>query len=165
MADAAPAPSPDRLIEAYRHLAASAALLNKSSDALSQPIAALDAGLQKLNLGITSWHPFRRVEIEGLWFVSDVGYAKLNGHWGLALRHSIGTTPQTEHDTQEEWLFNDAPRHMRIDAIDHLPDLLLKLSKNAEKTSRKLQAKAEQATQLVTALVQAGVIPATKGRS
>jgi hypothetical protein len=45
-----------------------------------------------------------------------------------------------------------APRPLRIDAIDKIPDLLDKLAKAADKTTRKLTEKMAQAQELAEAL-------------
>ena len=54
----------------------------------------------------------------------------------------------------EEWLFNDGPRAMRISAIDKIPDLLERLVKAADKTTKKVQEKTSQALELAAAILK-----------
>ena len=95
----------------------------------------------------------------------DVGYARLNGRWGLALRKINGHHGSADNDV-EEWHYNDAPRSYRIEALDKLPDLLEELVKNAERTAKKLKESTTAAQELAAILktVAAEVAPERKGR-
>src|SRR5688572_3461835 len=89
--------------------------LNAVSDALSGVVAQIDLELRKLNLGLEVWHSAGNEEL-------DIGYARVNGHWGIAIRKD-----------KEKWLFRNAPRKYRIETIDHLPEVLVALTKEAER--------------------------------
>jgi hypothetical protein len=64
-----------------------------------------------------------------------------------------------EHDSEscadESWLFNDAPRDLRVDAVEKLPELLERLKKKAESTSKKIAEKTERAKELADAMKRA----------
>lgn len=145
-----------RIAESYKKLAGSAQLLNAASDGLAKQITSLDLALQRLNLGVIAWERVQGIDDDGTgcYWSRDVGYTKIGSRWGLALRTREGSHQQ-EEDTVEEWLFNDSPRHMRIDAIDKIPDLVEKLIKASEKTARKLQEKTAQAGELAAAVTAA----------
>jgi hypothetical protein len=63
-----------------------------------------------------------------------------------------GNNNQPEDATVEEWLFNDAPRALRIEAVEKLPDLFENLIKEADVAIRKVKAQTISARQLAAAL-------------
>ena len=71
----------------FLELAAKATSLNKASDELTRTVGILDTALKKINLGVTTWVAFRNwSDEEGEERGSDqIGYAKVNGKWGIAL--------------------------------------------------------------------------------
>lgn len=145
-------PPPSERISAslFKDLADSAARLNSSSDELGKAIRPIDAALKKLNLGVAAWYPYygsENPDPDGSYYCRHIGYAKVSGKWGLALSTVSGNVNADVH-AEEEWLFNDAPRSMRLEALDYIPDLLEHLVKEANKVAEDLQKKAETARQL-----------------
>ncbi|HEX3580647.1 MAG TPA: hypothetical protein VH087_02715 [Thermoanaerobaculia bacterium] len=130
-----------------------AASLNAASDEFSKTIAPIDAALKKLNLGVTAWHSYleRSPDENGDYWSRDIGYARVQGKWGLALRTVSGNANYGDDDTQE-WLFNDAPRFMRAEAIDNIPALLEVLIRQAEKVAGDLRQKSGHARMLASAI-------------
>jgi len=121
----------------YQKLHSVAVDLNATSDQIGKPIVELDSALKKLNLGISAWVTvLSETKPNGTVRHADIGYAKIDGTWGIALRHVKG---DYSHPDPEEWLFNDAPRSLRLAAIGHIPDLLEKLSKEAVETTAELK--------------------------
>ncbi|MFY9821187.1 MAG: hypothetical protein WAM82_07380 [Thermoanaerobaculia bacterium] len=111
----------------------------------------IDAALKKLNLGISAWYAYRGSEDpgpDGGYSYRRIGYAKVGGKWGLALSKDSGNVCDDERYNYEEWLFNDAPRSMRIEALDYIPDLLEQLVKESNKVAADLQKKAKHAYDL-----------------
>jgi len=147
----------ERLASAYRRLAVSAEVLNAASDEFTRPILDLEAALQGLNLGLTTWQKVvgGADDHDNFWR-REVGYARTDGKWGLVIRAISGNhnVPDDDYDV-EQWPFSDAPRSYRIEALDKLPDLLEELIKNSEKTTKKLKEKTVEARQLAAALGQA----------
>src|SRR2546425_10149850 len=116
---------PDKAAEAFRKLEASATKLNTVSDELGESITALDAALKRLNLGVPAWTKFAG-DFDGntgSYWARDLGYAKVGGKWGIALRTRDGDAGDPDSEDVERWLFNDAPRALRLQAIDHVPAL------------------------------------------
>jgi hypothetical protein len=148
-----PTPPFERIASFYKRLAASAQQLNVASDELGQPIADLEAALKKLNLGIPGW-----VEVESWenpqtseYDKVELGYDKVSGRWGIAIRKSWGSANADFHDF-ETWLFGDAPRVHRIGAVDHIPALIEHLIAEADQTTERIKAKTAHARELAAAI-------------
>ncbi len=150
-------PLPERVQNSFKQLSLAAAELNAASDALAVAMSVWEAALEKLNLGISAW-----VTISGSggedddWWTRDVGYTRIRGKWGIALKTASGNYSCPEMDSEEKWLFNDAPRWMRIEAVGKIPELLEALLKQADDTTKKTKAKTEQAYELAMAMSKAG---------
>jgi hypothetical protein len=143
------APTPERTSELFQQLTQSAERLNEASDAFSRTVAPIDAALKKLNLGVAAWHKYigGSPDDKGDYWSRELGYARVRGKWGLALRTVEGNVNDFDDDTQV-WLFNDAPRMMRVEAIEHIPSLLEELVKQSEKVATQLQKQAVRAAEL-----------------
>jgi prefoldin subunit 5 len=145
----------ERLASAYKRLAATSDTLNTASDEFSKPIAEIDFALQKLNIGLVTWQTIHGGGDDGDGYWSrDVGYAKVGGKWGLAIR-TVNGHQSWDVDDIDEWLFHEAPRPYRIEALEKLPDLLEQIIKNADKTTKKLQEMTVEAKELANAVKQA----------
>jgi len=71
----------------FTQLSSAAKNLNSASDELGQAINAIDAALQKLNLGVPTWIKIHGADDQNLDYWSrDLGYAKVGNKWGVALR-------------------------------------------------------------------------------
>jgi hypothetical protein len=130
---------PERVGKAFEVLSRTASELNKISDELGKSISDIDVALKKLNLGVEVWV---QVSIAGDgddYSIEKIGYAKVSGTWGLALRTEFGYEDQHCDDDVETWLFSDGPRALRLDSITKLPDLLEALSKVAVLTTEKIR--------------------------
>jgi len=141
-----------QIVDFYKQLANTASELNTASDQLGASIIPLDNALRKLNLGITSWIPIVEWEDDDNSYERhDIGYARVNRTWGIALR----TVEGREHprvDKMEEWLFNDAPRAYRIEAVDKLPELFATLIQEADAATASLRQKTQIARDLSAAI-------------
>src|SRR6266852_6315323 len=145
---------PERAVDAYKRLAASAEALSSKSDEFARVVALVDHVLKSLNLGITAWERINGSDEDGCgnYWSEEVGYAKVERKWGIAIRTRNGNHREVEDRESEAWLFNDAPRPLRIDAIDKIPDLMEKLIKAADKTTKKIDQKMADASKLADAL-------------
>ena len=153
MATKPTAPPAERISQSFTQLADSAARLNAASDELARAVAPVDAALKKLNLGVVAWHTYAGTQDQdGEFWNHRVGYAKVDGKWGLAISTVSGNVFHSGVYEDEEWLFNDAPRWMRIEAIDHIAELLEDLVKQADKVAADLQKKTENARKLAEAI-------------
>ena len=127
----------------YQKLHSVAIDLNVASDEIGKSVVELDSALKKLNLGISDWVTVLSNEWpNGTFRSDDIGYTKIDGTWGIALRTVKGHTEWPEEEcSTETWLFNDAPRSLRLEAIGYIPDLLEKLSEKAVETTEEIKKK------------------------
>jgi hypothetical protein len=145
----------ERISSSIQRLALTTKELNKASDEFGRYAVAVDEGLRKLNIGIEAWFVLREsINPDGSGDFRDefVGYARMNGTWGLALKVVKGNKNFPEDWRTERWVFNEGPRSMRISAIDKLPELLEELRTKAEKVTRKLQTTTARAEKIAEAV-------------
>jgi hypothetical protein len=135
----------------FGKLALCATSLNDASDGLGVHVSQFDVALQTLNLGISTWIaiPGGWEEPDGSYCDWELGYDKINRRWGIALRALHGMRREGEVGSAEEWLFNDDPRAMRVQAVDKLPDLLRALCRKADDVTAEIEQKAMRAEQFV----------------
>jgi hypothetical protein len=156
---------PERVAESVQKLSLVATNLNNASDELSQAISAIDAVLQSLNIGLATWTKIEEgngMPDDERYWQRDIGYAKIGNKWGIALRDIAGHYSCQEEETCDSWLFNDAPRWLRIEGVARIPDLLEALIKNAEETTKKVKAKTSEVIELATVIAHAAGDPKAK---
>src|SRR5258705_13207629 len=81
-------------------LAEIAPALNTASDELTKAVSYVDEALKKLNVGVAVWVTFkaRGFEEEPQAYDEDqIGYSKVNGVWGIALKHIWGDPSRDEY--------------------------------------------------------------------
>ena len=150
---AAQATSAEKIQTTYKHLSLAATELNTASDGLADAVLMLDDTLRRLNLGVSAWVTLSGDDDEdGSWWQRAIGYTRIGDKWGIALKNASGHYAIPDRDSVEEWLFNDAPRWMRVESVGRIPDLLEALLKQAQDTTRKIKAKTEEALVLVQAV-------------
>ena len=143
-----------RAQKSYQELISVANTLNKASDQLGKIIAPVDLALKALNLGISSWVSFNEWSDNSYNFERDeVGYCKVGGKWGIAIR-SVSGNEDLPDETKLDgpWLFNEAPRKLRIQAIDKIPELLEALVKDAADTTKRINEKLHESEELAKAI-------------
>src|SRR5262245_29294513 len=147
----------NRISSSYKQLTQAASELNAASDALGKFVTALDAALRRLNLGIATWLRLEsREDGSGNYTKRDLGYAKVGSKWGIALRTMTGNHNAPEESNVEEWLFNDAPRALRIESVEKLPDLFESLVKETTAATRQIRTRTEHVQSLASALGDSG---------
>jgi hypothetical protein len=147
----------ERVAASVKQLSLVSADLNQASNELGQAVSAIDAVLQTLNLGISTWFRYYSgTDGSGDYYYNrDIGYAKHGNKWGVCLRSTSGYYPSPEDEECEIWLFNDAPRWLRIEAVERIPDLLEALIQDTHEAARNVREKTSEANQLATAIAQA----------
>ena len=153
----------ERVQSSYLELALVASDLNAISDELGKSISEIDLALKKLNLGVSVWVNIRAGGDDLDYFMEQIGYSKVDGKWGVALRTVSGNHSRPDEDTIEQWLFSDAPRRLRVAAIDKLPEMLKSLSNEAAETARKITAKLAEAKEVAAAVKGAAEAPKREG--
>jgi hypothetical protein len=151
-----PKPLSERASEFYSQLSSVANELNAVSDELGKSITQIDAALKKLNLGITVWVPIQGwsgdERYENEFWSEELGYAKINGKWGVSLKRVEGNYTDPDSADVESWLFSDAPRTLRLTAIEKIPELLERLTAQASIATQKIQDKLADAQAVAAAL-------------
>lgn len=138
-----------RFSDFYQNISAAAAEINAASDDLGKSIDALDESLQRLNLGVSSWVEFSDDNL----CKNYIGFAKSSkGKWGILITQDSGYQGPGQYERSDTWAFNDAPRSLRLEAIEKLPDLLEKISHDTQETIQQIKAKAAQAKALSEAI-------------
>jgi hypothetical protein len=146
----------ERVQSSFGQLSAASANLNAISDELGKSVSEIDSALKRLNLGVSVWVAIRGNDWQDLSYESEqIGYAKIDGKWGLGLRTVSGNHKRPDDESVHEWSFNDAPRFLRVGAIEKLPELLEQLTKEAEATARKISESVEQAKSVAAAISRA----------
>jgi hypothetical protein len=149
--------SSERAENSFKQLASAAQALSSASDDLSKVIRHFDASLKKLALGITVWIEVSGTADDTQYWRNELGYAKIDGKWGIALREVTGYHLDPDDSSIEEWIYNEAPRAMRAEAVGKIPDLLEKMLQQTEETTKDLRSKIEEAAEL--AYVVANLVP------
>src|SRR5690348_17790672 len=105
--------------------------LNEASDELSKQISAIESALNEFKLGVFAWakepilmeselsEPDQQGQRYVVGYKYELGYGKHKGKWGLLVSYGWDAS-----DEQEFVFLRDAPRHVRIKAMDRIPDLL-----------------------------------------
>ncbi len=149
----------DKIESILKKLSSVSQSLNQASDELTSRIAEVEAALREYKLGVEVW-----VDIEH--WTEDIrsgdghylplertrrlGYGKKDGKWGL-----LTYLDAQESDDYAEFSFlREAPRDVRLAAIDKLPDLLEALVEKAVKTSQEITKKTERARQISARLTK-----------
>ncbi|MGC1416632.1 MAG: hypothetical protein WA817_15205 [Candidatus Acidiferrum sp.] len=129
----------------FGDLTAVAADLNQASDDLTQIVTTVDSSLLRLNIGIAVWVEISKTFDEStpyLFEVEQLGYAKTEGNWGLTIRRLTGSINNPDNSkVRDVWVFNDAPRRLRLRAVEKLPELIDELTKSAQRTAERLKKK------------------------
>lgn len=75
-------------------------------------------------------------------------YARVKREWCLAIRIVNGNEADPDRENEEVWPFNDAPRYLRIKAVDKLPELIEALIEATNATAKRLSEKVAPAQEI-----------------
>ena len=145
----------DRISAAFETLITSAKTINDVSGELAKPVASLEKSLKRLNLGVACWTNISDEATEWPYFrIQQVGYAysRKHGSWSLAIRIREGREDEPESGYEKTWPFTEAPPHLRIKAVDKLPELIEALVKTTDATTSRLKKTVAPAQELAAAV-------------
>jgi hypothetical protein len=145
----------EKVLTHFQTLSSVASSLNQASDELTKIVTILDEALKNLNVGLTVWVTFRSRAVEpepDAYDDDQIGYGKVNGKWGIALRHIWGNYGWDAHDIEGPWLFNEAPREMRLHGVDKIPEVIAALGKEAFDITKKIHEKTQEVRKLANAI-------------
>lgn len=117
----------------WNSLAEASARINLATEEIAKSIATINLCLSRLNIGLPVWldlKPIQEVVLVGSEDHQRIGYAKIYNRWGLCLGSG-----------NKEWHFNDAPRGLRLEAINRIPDLLVAITKETNDIYGLIEAK------------------------
>jgi hypothetical protein len=145
----------------FQTLSHVASSLNFASDELTKAVVTLDEALKKLNIGLTVWVDYESVRDEPAtgFDAYQIGYAKVNGKWGISLQHVWGDYRTTKYGNEGPWLFNDAPRDLRLKSVDKIPALIEALSNEASQATHKIQEKTQEVRTIASIVERIPNIP------
>lgn len=135
--------------------------LSSASDQLTQHIAEIESALNDLNFGVWAWVKDDPLEVEEISAVDNdgqgplvhhiqqLGYGKHKGKWGFLVASG----------TQESWgtdvtitFLRDAPREIRLRAVDRIPKLLDMVAEGLNQITQETTEKVAEAREIVAAL-------------
>ncbi len=150
----------DTVDAALKQLASVSNSLNQASDRLSSHLTEVEAAISAYKLGVGAWVEIQREkeitdpDKDGrryeLTYVQLLGYGRYKGKWGLLVAGYCEETFDGEY--HEECFLRDAPRHVRLAAVEKFPDLLKALTKEAAQVAEEATKKAEKARQIAASL-------------
>ncbi len=132
--------------------------LNEASDELTQEIKQVESALGSFNLGVSAWVKFAVNEEQfdasnGTFYrferVDMLGYGKHHGKWALLVSSGVEEVGQ-----EETWLLRDAPRDLRIKAVDAIPALLEKIVEEATSLTGEVRNKANRTKSIADSIRQ-----------
>jgi hypothetical protein len=136
----------------FEALSLAAESLSNASNELSKVVGFVDEVLKNMNLGIVYWLTVSKWSEEHRCGQNQLGYDRIDGKWGLALRIVWGDLPNTQDEVDGVWLFNDAPRDLRLEGVDKLPELIEALSKSALDKAMQVKEKTNKVRELAAAI-------------
>jgi hypothetical protein len=136
-----------------KQLSSASQTLSEASNKLTEQIKEIEANLASYNLGVVAWVELRRTPEEiapntpYVYRVDRLGYSKKNGKWALYASSAID---EIEHF--ESWLLRDAPRELRLLAVDAIPNLLEAMVIKAKELTADVTSKTDRAKSLAHSL-------------
>jgi transglutaminase-like putative cysteine protease len=121
---------------------------------LAKSVSEIDAVLKRFSLGVPAWVTSASYggEVPFGYDLEEIGYAKVSGRWGIAIRTRKGDERFEESEVVEQWIFNEAPRYLRVSAADKLPELLEELVTKASKMADSISEKVNDVRVVTTAM-------------
>jgi hypothetical protein len=139
----------------FQRLIGTAAKLNEVSDQLTTTVHRLDTELKKLNLGVTTWVDvkYERDPDEVEFLHEKIGYMRIGAKWGIALnsiKGLLGDDPRNYED--HLWLFTDAPRELRLRAVEKIPELIEALDRAARGLAQRVVSRIGEVNELASVI-------------
>jgi hypothetical protein len=152
--DPLPTPPAFEIAATLQSLTTVAQNLNELSDRLTAQVLLIERAVNKLNLGVRTTVDVDSSLIDNDDFsalVTRLGYTKVDGKWGFAIHQFVDIDPENTYQT---WAFKDAPRDLRLKAVDRIPELMKALVDTSVKLGSDINDKICLTKGLVSALSQ-----------
>ncbi len=140
-----------------KQLSSASQTLSEASNKLTEQIKEIENSLASFNLGVVAWVKLRSTLEEAeakdgtkyrLNRVDSLGYTKKNEKRALCVSSQL----EEFEDDFEWWLLRDAPRALRILAVDGIPNLLEEMVNRAKELTAEVKSKTGQAKSLAHSL-------------
>jgi hypothetical protein len=143
-------PPSERMAAALKRLVDSSKQLNAASDDLAVHVCEVDDALRALNIGIRTYVTYRHLDHpDNTYYEEFIAFKKGTRGWGIAVGTRTGPQGADWEEVEyDEWPFNEAPRELRIEAVDALPELVEKLVVAADHTTKRMIVKTAVAREL-----------------
>jgi hypothetical protein len=136
-------------------LADKSKILNRLTDDLSKHVDQIESVINALNLGLSGWVWVEESSDDtGTWtHYIRLWYEKNEGRWGLSIDEfdEYAQEPD-EYRNRKSWVFKDAPRALRLKAVEKIPALIKVLCKEAEEMTAKTAATVTRAQEIASCL-------------
>lgn len=136
-----------------KRLSSASQTLSQASNKLTEQIKEIETSLASYNLGVVAWVELRRTpevideKTQPVDHIEWLGYSKENGKWGL---YASSEVAELQHS--ECWLLRDAPRELRVLAVDAIPQLLEKMVLEAKQLTTEVMSKTDRAKSIAHSL-------------
>jgi hypothetical protein len=155
------APSvPESLLKAesnLKELASAAQKLNVISDEFTNQVSAIETTLNRLGLGVRAHVIVYSSEnmYGDITKYLRLAYGKTGGKWGFVIEQYTDDQNLPDFTDFESWPFKDAPRELRIDVVEKIPELLQALVKKSADIAAKMTQKIDYTKELAARLAPA----------
>jgi hypothetical protein len=129
--------------------------LNSLTDQLTEQVAQVESVVNVLNLGL-------RVSIivhsysgdDEPWLSSDLrlSYDKNDGKWGFEIEEYDEDHNTDRRHNYKSWKFKDAPRALRLEVVQRIPDLIKEMVKESEVAAKQVTEKLGDAKSIASSL-------------
>src|SRR5882672_5056482 len=98
----------ERVSAALSQLRPAAQGVTDAAEQLAKSISAIERTLKSMNIGFEAWTTYRDGDDDHNVDHLDIGYSRINGHWGICVRTVTGSAYHPE-DVTTAWHFNESP--------------------------------------------------------
>jgi len=137
-----------------KELASAAQKLNAISDEFTGQVSAIEATLNRLGLGVRA-HIVVLSSSNADGFITRylrLAYGNTGGKWGFVIGQYTDDQNLPDYTDFESWPFKDAPRELRIDVVEKIPELLQALVKKSADIAAKMTQKIDYTKELASRL-------------
>jgi hypothetical protein len=163
MSKSATPPTPASVAASFKKFKAAADNLNSVSDGFSHVVKKVETVFKESNLGVSTFVQFAGsidYDSESFW-CREIGYSRLRSKgWAIVIRTRSGDLGDPESERSESWVFDEAPRAYRPDAVEKLPELLDALAAEADRTAARIAEKMAFVQQFIATVKEAAAEPA-----
>ena len=145
----------DRISDTLSQLRPAAQGVFNAADQLAKSISTIERTLKSMNVNFEAWATYRDADDDHTIDHWDVGYSRVNGHWGICIKTVYGSAYHPEEVDVTRWHFNEAPLYLRPQAVAKIPDVIEALVKTAPSVEKKILSAAEQAESIAQAVTKA----------